>query len=114
MTNEEIAAQVTALWHRVGKTEMAQPSALGYTLDEEVFLLCQSLVSQAYEEAARAVCIYCAANKALSCDRGTPYHPQGSIWLEQDGSGTPRDAPCHAAAIRALKDSLAQEPVAPA
>lgn len=43
---------MTALWKRVGKTEITVPHRLGYTLDEEVYLLACSVAAQTYENAA--------------------------------------------------------------
>ena len=102
MTNEEIEKSAKEIANELVRYCDRTP-------DDETFVAerLRSLVSQAYEEAARAVCEDCAAgNKS---ERGAllndyPYKHS------HDGA----TFPCAAARVRTLKDSLVAEPVSSA
>jgi hypothetical protein len=76
----------------------------------------RALVSQAYEEAARAECRYCRYGLPVEAVSGSATNdliPLGETYYlhRADGAYIHGDMRCESHNIRALKDSLVQEPV---
>lgn len=124
MTKEEIEKQLRAIVEAAQECEerlfggpvhhdVALPN-LGERILRADVKLCMSLLSQAYEEAARADCYMCAG--AAEGD-GTPpaiYLPEWGWWAHvyESADGDKNPDTCRANGARKLMASLSPEPVA--
>jgi len=109
MTSEDIEKAVQDLELGLICRDDFDPEDL-FEVRRDISSAMRSLVSQAYEEAARAICHMCESGSvpATKCDD----HGYEHIYPEDPEDGYAAAERCHAADIHALKDSLVLEPVA--
>lgn len=101
MTNEEIENKVAEAANKLLLARRLSPEQI--EAETEVILLdfAASIVSQAYEEAARAECYL--------CNRGIPTYPHPRVgWAMHAGVDDADATLCKASMIRSLKDSLVE------
>jgi hypothetical protein len=112
MTNEEIKQKLVDIWDAErARDERLHGEGFAHDLavprfDERIrrasAKLCISLVSQAYQEAARMACGHCLNGRQVERRGEDWHHPAHSYWP---------DGRCAAGSIHALNARLVQEPV---